>query len=105
GDEPEGQGEGQGRDVGVDARLGGRGLRIRRYAAPGPRGLPVTGDIPEVVEILNFSNADLETTLPAGRTWRRLLHAHAVGAVLTEASPEERVVVEPYGVLVLGAGV
>lgn len=83
--------------------LEGRGLRVRRYGAPDPRGLPVAGDLPEVVAILNFSDADLETTLPAGKRWRRLLHAHAVGAVLTEVSSEERVVVEPYGVLVLGA--
>lgn len=102
GDEPEGQGEGQGRDVGVEARLGGRGLRIRRYAAPGPRGSWEEGG-PEIVAILNFSGEELEADLPSGKTWRRLLHAHAVGAVLTGAVPEERVAVEPYGALVLGA--
>lgn len=102
---PEGEGRGEpgGEEEARGKGLEGCGLRVRRYAAPGPRGLPVTGGIPEVVAILNFSDADLETALPAGRTWRRLLHAHAVGAVLTEASAGDRVVVEPYGVLVLGA--
>ncbi len=90
---------------GGEAGPGGRGLLVRRHAARTRRDFPTAEDVPEVVAVLNFSNADLEAVLPQGRAWHRLLHAHAVGAVLTAVAPEERVVVEPYGVLVLGAAV